>query len=69
MMVHPKMRDRILKLAADGYIVLAQSGWYRLTDKGMAVLLSCADSPVTVGALKKTSLEFERANQARQRDL
>ena len=61
MIFDPKTYARYKQLAVDGYMYWDRDvKVYRLTDKGMAVLLSCADRPVQVDKLAKPSLAFER---------
>ena len=68
MRLTPTIHDRVHQLIVDGYLELnAVTRHYCLTDKGMTVLLACADSPQKVAKLAKPSLAFERLWSATDR--
>ena len=62
-----KFHERWAQLKADGYIEFKAPGFWRLTERGLSVLMACADRPQIKAQLKKTALEDERvAERPRQ---
>jgi hypothetical protein len=61
--ITPELRKRLARLILDGYMVKRSPDFSccLLTDKGMQVLLACAESPIRADRLTKPSLDFERA--------
>jgi hypothetical protein len=55
-----KFRERWSELQADGYIQFIAPGDWRLTERGLVVLMACADRPQIKTQLTKTSLATER---------
>lgn len=64
LLITPQVKRRLDQIIAAGFMVQVTPGYgnLKLTDKGMAVLLAEADSPVKADELVKPSLLFERQN-------
>ena len=64
-----KYRARWLELARDGYIRFVAPGDWRVTERGMSVLMACADKPQSKTQLTKPSLAHERMHAERSRQI
>ena len=50
-------KKRMRELEGDGYIAFDKLGRWRVTEKGLACLLACADRQVKITAFKSASFK------------
>jgi hypothetical protein len=58
-------KKRMLELVEDGYIVFSKFGRWRVTEKGLACLIACAERPVKITPAKSAIEKLRSASNAR----